>query len=84
VAGPRVQGFPPSLAPAPHIRGRCWAFVRCPSGYYKTATSLIQVVVAYFCCSRHPEPGYLTCPIQVVIVFLRCPVYYSLWLKPRK
>ena len=48
----------------------------------KTAKCSIQVVVVHFWCPRNHQPGYQTFPIQVVIVFLRCAICWSLWRKP--
>ena len=55
---------------------------RNPQSRHKAATPLIQVAVVYLWCSRHPQPGYQTSPIQVVTVFFLYAACWSLWLKP--
>lgn len=52
--------------------GKPAARLRNPQSGHKTETSLNQVVAACYWYSRHPQPGYQTSPIQVVIGFLGC------------
>ena len=89
---PGFRGFPLPLLLLPTFgidAGRLYAVLqdksvgilaarpRNPQSEHKTATSLIQVVVDCFWCSRNPQPSYQTSPIQIVIGFSRCPICWS-------